>query len=206
LASTGNLFARESFMDELAHAAEADPLEFRLAHLEDGRLRTVLEAAAKRFNWRERSQKREHNRGVGLACGTEKGSFVACCAEVEIDEQSKAIRVTHVCESFDCGPVINPENLRNQIEGAITMGLGPALREEIEFADGAITNGNFRQYRVPRFKDVPTIEVHTINRTDVDPAGAGETPIIGIAPAIGNAVFAATGTRLRSLPLKLAKD
>jgi CO/xanthine dehydrogenase Mo-binding subunit len=99
---------------------------------------------------------------------------------------------------------MNPENLRNQIEGAITMGLGPALREQIEFADGAITNGNFRQYRVPRFKDAPTIDVHAMNRTDVDAVGAGETPIIGIAPAIGNAVFAVTGVRLRNLPLKLA--
>ncbi|HEX4413094.1 MAG TPA: molybdopterin cofactor-binding domain-containing protein, partial [Lacipirellulaceae bacterium] len=204
LAATGNTFARESFMDELAHAAGVDPLEFRLAHLEDGRLRAVLEDAAKRFNWRNRSQKNERNRAVGLACSTEKGSFVACCAEVEIDKESKAIRVIHVCESFDCGPVINPENLRNQIEGAITMGLGPALREQIEFSDGAITNGNFRKYRVPRFKDTPTIDVHAMNRTDVESAGAGETPIIGIAPAIGNAVFAATGVRLRSLPLKLA--
>jgi isoquinoline 1-oxidoreductase len=192
-------------MDELAQAAGADPLDFRLAHLEDCRLRAVLEDAAKRFNWHERSQKKEHNRAIGLACGTEKGSFVACCAEVEIDGTSKSIHVTHVCESFDCGPVINPENLRNQIEGAITMGLGPALREQIEFADGAITNGTFRQYRVPRFKDAPTIEVHAVNRTDVEPVGAGETPIIGIAPAIGNAVFAATGVRLRNLPLKLEK-
>ena len=85
------------------------------------------------------------------------------------------------------------------------MGLGPALREEIEFADGAITNGTFRQYRVPRQSDVPTIEVHAMDRKDVDAAGAGETPIIVIAPAIANAVFAATGVRLRSLPLKLEK-
>jgi CO/xanthine dehydrogenase Mo-binding subunit len=112
--------------------------------------------------------------------------------------------VVDVCQSFDCGPVLNPENLRNQMEGAIIMGLGPALSEEIQFADGAISNASFRQYRVPRFRDVPTIEVFAMNRKEVDPAGAGETPIIGIAPAIGNAVFAATGVRLRSLPLKLA--
>jgi CO/xanthine dehydrogenase Mo-binding subunit len=204
LAATGNTFARESFMDELAHAASADPLEFRLTHLDDSRLRAVLEDAAKRFNWRERSHKKESNRSVGLACGTEKGSFVACCAEIEVDN-SKTIHVRHVCESFDCGPVMNPENLRNQIEGAIIMGIGPALREEIEFEDGAITNGNFRQYRVPRQGDVPTIEVNAMDRRDVDAAGAGETPIIVIAPAIANAVFAATGTRLRSLPLKLEK-
>ena len=202
LASTGNTFARESFMDELAAEAKVDPLEFRLAHLDESRLRSVLEDAAKRFDWKERVKQLQPGRGIGLACSTDKGSFVACCAEVEVDEASKAIRVTHVCQSFDCGPVLNPENLSNQMEGAIIMGLGPALREETKFADGAITNASFRQYRVPRFKDVPTIEVHAMNRTDVEPAGAGETPIIGIAPAIGNAVFAATGVRLRSMPLK----
>jgi isoquinoline 1-oxidoreductase subunit beta len=206
LASTGNVFARESFMDELAAAAAVDPLEFRLSQLDDTRLRGVLEDAAKRFSWRERVNAKTTGRGVGLACGIEKGSFVACCAEVEVDDASKAIRVVHVCESFDCGPVLNPDNLRNQIEGAIIMGLGPALREEMKFADGEITNASFRKYRVPRFKDVPTIEVNAINRKDVDPAGAGETPIIAIAPAIGNAVFHATGQRLRSLPLRLAAN
>jgi isoquinoline 1-oxidoreductase len=204
LASTGNSFGRESFMDELAVAAGVDPLDFRLAHLDEPRLRGVLEDAAKRFNWKERVKQKQANRGVGLACSIDKGSFVACCAEVEIDPTTKAIRVLDVCQSFDCGPVHNPDNLRNQMEGAIIMGLGPALREEIKFADGAITNASFRQYRVPRFKDVPKIEAHAMNRTDVDAAGAGETPIIAIAPAIGNAVFAATGVRLRSLPLKLA--
>jgi CO/xanthine dehydrogenase Mo-binding subunit len=190
-------------MDELAAAAGEDPLEFRMAQLDDARLRAVLEDSAKRFNWQKRVKAKKPGRGIGLACGIEKGSFVACCAEVEVDEGSKAIRVVHVCESFDCGPVLNPENLRNQIEGAIIMGLGPALREEMKFADGAIASASFRQYRVPRFKDVPTIEVNAINRKDVDPAGAGETPIIAIAPAIGNAIFNATGQRLRSLPMQL---
>ncbi len=143
------------------------------------------------------------DRGIGLACSTDKGSFVACCAEVEIDRTTNEIHVRDVCEAFDCGPVLCPENLRNQIEGAITMGLGPALREEIEIEDGAIANASFGRYRVPRFADVPTIAVHAMNRTDVPAAGAGETPIIAIAPAIGNAVFRATGKRLRSMPLQL---
>jgi isoquinoline 1-oxidoreductase len=202
LASTGNNFARESFMDELAAAAGADPLEFRLAQLE-GRLRDVLEDAAKRFKWLVRAKNKHENRGVGLACGTEKGSFVACCAEVEVDPKSKKIRVIDVCQSFDCGPVINPDNLRNQMEGAIIQGLGPALSEATEFENGAITTNSFQKYRVPCFRDVPAIDVHAMDRKDVEPAGAGETPIIGIAPAIANAVFAATGERLRSLPLRL---
>jgi CO/xanthine dehydrogenase Mo-binding subunit len=203
LAATGNTFARESFMDELADAARADPLEFRLAQLDDMRLKAVLEEAAKRFRWTDRLKDKRPNRGIGLACGTEKGSFVACCTEVEVDPSKNEVHVLDVCEVFDCGPVLNPENLRNQIEGAITMGLGPALREEIRIEDGAIANASFSHYRVPRFADVPTITVHAMDRPDVPPAGAGETPIIAITPAIGNAVFQATGLRLRSMPLKL---
>jgi isoquinoline 1-oxidoreductase len=205
LASTGNAFGRESFMDELAAAAGMDPLAFRLANLKEPRLRAVLEDAAKRFDWEKRAKEKKPNRGVGLACSTDKGGFVACCAEVEIDRERGLVRVLHVTESFDCGPVLNPENLRNQIEGAIIMGLGPVLREEVVFSKGEITNGNLREYRVPKLKDVPTIETYAMNRTDVEPVGAGETPIIAIAPAVANAVFAATGERLRSLPLKIAK-
>jgi isoquinoline 1-oxidoreductase subunit beta len=204
LASTANTFGRESFMDELAAAAGADPLEFRLAHLEDGRLRAVLEEAAKRFNWTERVKQKQPGRGVGLACSLDKGSYVACCAEVEIDGTKNEIHLRHVVAAFDCGPVLNPDNLRNQVEGAIIQGLGPALREEIQFADGAIKNASFVRYRVPHFKDVPPIEVHAMDRKDVEAAGAGETPIIAIAPAVANAVFHATGRRLRSMPLKLA--
>jgi isoquinoline 1-oxidoreductase len=203
LASTGNSFARESFMDEMAAAAGIDPLEFRLAQLDDSRLRAVLETAARQFHWPRRNK--EPNRGVGLACSIDKGSYVACCAEVEIDRARNEIHVLHVCEAFDCGPVMNPDNLRNQVEGAIIQGLGPALREEMQFADGAIENASFVRYRVPHFKDVPTIEVQAMNRQDVEAAGAGETPVIVIAPAIGNAVFNATGIRIRSMPLKLPK-
>jgi isoquinoline 1-oxidoreductase len=205
LASTGNTFARESFMDEMAAAAGADPLEFRLAHLDDPRLRPTLEEAAKRFNWTQRAKKKEPNRGVGLACSYDKGSFVACCAEVEVDRAAGQIHVRHVCQAFDCGPVMNPDNVRNQQEGAIIMGLGPALSEEMQFADGAITNASFVRYRVPHFKQVPTIETYAMDRKNVEAAGAGETPIIAVAAAIGNAVFAATGQRLRSMPLKLPK-
>jgi isoquinoline 1-oxidoreductase len=203
LASTGNTFARESFMDELAAAAGADPLEFRLAHLDDPRLRPVLEEAARRFKWTERAKNQQANRGIGIACSYDKGSYVACCAEVEVDRAAQAIRVLHVCQAFDCGPVMNPDNLRNQMEGAIIMGLGPALREEVTFADGEITSNSFGRYRVPHFKDVPTIETFAVDRKNVEAAGAGETPIIAIAPAIGNAVFAATGIRLRSMPMRL---
>jgi isoquinoline 1-oxidoreductase len=203
LASTANNFARESFMDELALEAGIDPLEFRLAHLEPGRLRDVLEAAAKRFNWRERVKQKQPNLGVGLACGTEKGSYVAACVEVEIDRKQRRIIPRHICEVFECGAIINPDNLRAQVEGAIIMGLGGALWEEMLFDNGRMQNATFSVYEVPRFADVPTLDLHMLNRTDLASAGAGETPIIAVAPAIGNAVFQATGVRLRAMPMRL---
>jgi isoquinoline 1-oxidoreductase len=204
LAATANNFARESFMDELAAAAGADPLAFRLAHLDNSRIRKVLEVAADRFDWAGRRKKIAPERAVGLACGTEKNSVVAACAEVSIDRRRGRIKVLEVCEAFECGPIQNPANLRSQVEGCIIMGLGGALKEEIRFAGGKILNASFAGYNVPRFSDAPGIDVHLVNNTDIASAGAGETPIIAIAPAVGNAVFAATGIRLRSMPMRAA--
>ncbi len=202
LAATANNFARESFMDELAAAAGADPLAFRLAHLENPRIRNVLETVARHFNWAERRKKVTPELGVGLACGTEKNSVVAACVEVGIDRKKGEIKVHQVCEAFECGPIQNPANLLSQVQGCIVMGLGAALREEMQFEDGKILNASFAEYLVPRFKDVPKIDVHLINKTDIPSAGGGETPIIAIAPAIANAVFAATGLRIRSMPIR----
>ena len=204
LAATANNFARECFMDELASAAGMDPLEFRLAHLDNERLRAVLEAAAKKFDWKSRAARKSRNLGVGLSCGTEKGSYVAACVEVEIDSQN-SIRVKHVCEAFECGPIINPDNLLKQVQGAIIMGLGPALSEEMRFENGKMLNAAFRRYAVPRFTDVPQIDVVLVNRPDLASAGAGETPIIAVAPAIANAVFHATGNRVRSMPIRISQ-
>jgi isoquinoline 1-oxidoreductase len=201
LGASANNFARESFMDELAAAAGADPLEFRLAHLENPRLRAVLERAAKEFGWAVRRKQVTLERGVGLACGTEKGSVVAACVEVTLDRTKGGIRVTEVCEAFECGPILNPANLLSQVQGCIVMALGGALTEEIEFRGGKVLNPRFSRYRVPRFRDVPRIDVHLVENRAIPPAGGGETPIMAAAPAIGNAVFAATGVRLRSMPL-----
>jgi CO/xanthine dehydrogenase Mo-binding subunit len=203
LAATANNFARESFMDELAAAAGVDPLEFRLAHLDHPRLRAVLEAAAKRFDWAARVKNKAPNCGVGLACGTEKGSYVAACVEIELEQPTTRIRVRHVCEVFECGAVLNPDNLVAQIQGCIIMGLGPALREEMRFEDGKMLNPFFRKYLPPRFEDVPEFDIHVLNRPDLEPLGAGETPIIAIAPAIANALFHATGKRVRQMPIRL---
>lgn len=203
LASTANSFARESFMDELATLADLDPLEFRLNHLDEPRLRPALEAAAEKFKWRERWSKKVSGRGVGLACSWDKGSVVACCVEVEVNRASGDIRVVEVCEAFECGKIMNPDNLRSQIEGAIVMGIGPALSEAMEFDDKRIKNASFRRYRVPHFADAPRIECVLMDRSDLTSVGAGETPIIVIAPAIANAVFHATGERVRKMPVRL---
>ncbi|UCG56749.1 MAG: xanthine dehydrogenase family protein molybdopterin-binding subunit [Phycisphaerales bacterium] len=202
LAATANNFARESFMDELAAAAGTDPLAFRLAHLQNERIRTVLQTVAEHFDWAARRKKVTDEVGVGLACGTEKNSCVAACVEVAIDRKRGEIKVLEVCEAFECGPIQNPANLLSQVHGCIIMGLGGALREEMRFEDGKILNASFSGYLVPRFKDVPKIDVHLVNKTDIPSAGGGETPIIAIAPAIGNAVFAATGIRIRSMPMR----
>lgn len=203
LAATANNFAREVFMDELAAAAGLDPLDFRLANLDNARLRAVLEKAAKEFGWRQRAGKKSPGRSVGLACGTEKGSYVAACVEVSLDRASSQIKVLEVCQSFECGAIVNPENLLSQVQGAVVMGMGPALREEIRFKDGKILNAAFSRYRVPRFSDLPEMKIHLMDRPDLPSAGAGETPIIAIAPAIANAVFRATGTSVRAMPVRL---
>jgi isoquinoline 1-oxidoreductase len=202
LGATANNFARESFMDELAAAAGADTLEFRLAHLQNPRIRTVLEKATKEFGWAARRKKVTPELGVGLACGTEKGSVVAACAEVKVDRASGRIEVTEICEAFEAGPIVNPASLTSQVQGAIVMALGGALIEELQFRDGRILNPRFSRYPVPRFRDVPKVDVHLVENREIPSAGGGEVPIMCAAPAIANAVFAATGVRLRSMPLR----
>jgi CO/xanthine dehydrogenase Mo-binding subunit len=198
LAATANHFARESHMDELAAAVQMDPLAFRLRNLKNSRIRAVLEAAAERFGWA--GKKPSKARGFGLACGTEKGGYVACCAEISISPDRK-VRVERAVEAWECGAIVNPEHLRNQVEGAMVMGLGGALFEAIDFGGGRILNARLSRYRVPRFQDVPKIEVVLLDRKDLPSAGAGETPIVGIAPAIANAIYNATGVRVRNMPV-----
>lgn len=203
LAATANHFARESFMDELAHLAGEDPLAFRLKHLEDERIANVLKAAAEKFDWTRRSAEKNPSRGVGLACGTEKNSVVAACVEVEIDPQTREIRVLEVCQAFECGKIMNPPGLLAQVNGAIVQGLGPALWEAIEFKDGIVSNGRLKNYRVPRFSDVPKLDTVLLDRPDLPSAGGSETPIVAVAPAIANAVFHASGQRVRTMPIRM---
>jgi CO/xanthine dehydrogenase Mo-binding subunit len=199
LAATANHFARETHMDALAAAAKMDPREFRLKNLSDPRMRAVLEAAAKSFGWPRK--KSRNGQGFGLALGNEKGSYVATCVEIAIDPGSAAVHVVNVVEAFECGAIVNPDGLKNQVVGAIIQGFGGALFETINFENGRISNPHFASYRVPRFRDIPEITTILLDRKDIPSAGAGETPIMAIAPAIGNAIFDATGLRLNTLPL-----
>jgi isoquinoline 1-oxidoreductase len=199
LAATANHFARESHMDELAALAGMDPLAFRLKNIADQRLRAVFEAAAEHFAWGK--QPATPTRGFGIAGGYEKGGYLATCVEVAIDRAMGRVKIVRVVQSFDCGAVINPDGLRNQISGAIVQGIGGALFEAVHFENGRVTNGSFSEYRVPRFSDTPQIEVVLIDRKDQPSMGAGETPLMGLAPAVAGAIFNATGIRLRGLPL-----
>ncbi len=200
LSATANTFARESHVDELAHRLDVDPLEWRLRHLTDVRLKAVLQAAADRAGWTQALHGDPPGRGMGIACSVEKDSRVATCVEVRA-APGDPLEILRIVTVFECGAILDPDHLANQVEGALVMGLGGALFEAIQSADGRVINAAQSQYRVPRFHDLPPIEVVLLNRPDLPSAGAGETPIVALAPAIANAIFAASGIRLRSLPL-----
>lgn len=199
LAGPANFFGRESMMDELAHAAGLDPLEFRLRNSAGNpRLQGVLRAAADKFGW---GKAPAANHGYGIACGYEKLGWVASCAEVAVDPGTRALTIVRMVTAFDCGKVINPDTVLNQMEGMQSMGLGGALFEQILFGDGEIRNRSLSSYRVPRFTDQIPTEFILLDRPDEPSVGAGETPQMAIAPAIANAIYQACGVRLRGLPL-----
>jgi CO/xanthine dehydrogenase Mo-binding subunit/aerobic-type carbon monoxide dehydrogenase small subunit (CoxS/CutS family) len=208
LAATANNFARESHMDELAAAVGADPVDFRLRHLDDERLAAVLRAAASRIGWPGQAgdgtapdRPGGERAGTGIALGMEKDGRVATAARVRVGADG-AVRLLRLVTAVDCGAVINPDGLANQAEGAVVMGLGPALFEQIDFAARRICNGSMTDYRVPRLADVPAhLEVLLLDQPGQPSAGGGEAPIIAIAPAIANAIFRACGVRLRAMPL-----
>jgi isoquinoline 1-oxidoreductase len=197
LAATANHYAREMHIDHIARSLGVDAVDFRLNHLDDERLRAVLKAVVEKSGWPKPSQT---GRSLGVACGLEKGGYTAAAAEVS--KAPDGFKVEQLWVAFECGAVVNPDGLHNQIEGAVIQGLGGALFEAMDFSNGQLLNGTMAQYRVPHFKDVPPIEVIVLDRPDLPSAGAGETPIVGIAPAIGSAVrgFGEVDT---ALPVKL---
>jgi len=197
-----NLFAIESFFDELAHAAGKDPLQFRLEHLPDDvlgqRIRAALEAVAAQAAW---GRALPEGQAQGIACGTDGGTVVAEVAEISVDQDSGRIRVHQVVAAVDPGLVINPDGATAQIEGSIVMGVSAALLEEITVRDGRVEAGNFDRYPLLRMGDAPEVETILLEAPDGKPRGLGEPSIGPIAPAIGNAFFALTGIRLRRLPM-----
>lgn len=190
-------FVVESFVDELAHAAKQDPLAYRRALLPaDARERRALDLAAERFGWGKPLPK---GHGVGVAVHASFGSYVAQIAEVSVE--NKTIKVHRVVCAIDCGPVVNPLTVEAQMQSGIAFGLSAALHSEITFKDGKVEQGNFNNYQVLRLIEMPKVEVHIVPSTD-KMGGVGEPGLPPIAPAVANAVFAATGKRLRQLPLR----
>ena len=197
--SSNNAFARECHIDQLATLAGVDPIEFRLRQLKDDRLARVLKAAAKEWGWE--SMKGSSGRGIGVACGTDAGSYVAAIAEVGVEAKTGKITVKRVLWVQEMGLVINPAGAKIQMEGGITMGLGYALSEEIHFEAGAIRETNFDSYALPRFSWLPKIETLILEADDTPPQGGGEPAIILTGAVIANAVHDATGVRLLELPM-----
>ncbi len=194
-----NVFAFESQVDAMAAAAGIDPVAFRLRHLRDARMRGVVETGAAAFSWSPFSNR--GGRGAGMACALDAGTCVATFAEVSVDLSSGQVRVLRLVCAQDMGTVVNPEGARMQMEGALTMGLGYALTEEVRFSGSDILDRNFDRYRIPRFSDLPRIEAVLVRNEPLAPQGGGEPAIVCTGAAIANAVFDACGARMTRLPL-----
>jgi nicotinate dehydrogenase subunit B len=194
-----NVFAIESQIDIMASAAGVDPVEFRLRHLTDARLRRVLQAAADAFGWQAATG--PGARGFGVACSLDAGTCVATMAEVKVDRASGKVRVIRMVCAQDMGIVVNPTGARMQIEGGLTMGLGYALSEELRFEGGRILDRNFDSYQIPRFADAPPIEAVLVKNDTLAPQGGGEPSITTTGAVLANAVFDAAGVRMLRLPM-----
>ncbi len=193
-----NSFARESQIEMMAAAAGIDPIEFRLRHLSDPRMIRVVKAVAERFGWVP--AKGPSGRGLGVACGTDAGSYVATIAEVEVDRKEGTVVVKRVVCAQEMGVVVNPAGAKIQMEGCITMGLGYALSEEVHFKGGKITDTNFDTYEIPRFSWVPKMDTVILEANDIPPQGGGEPAIIVMGGAVANAIYDACGARLMQMP------
>jgi isoquinoline 1-oxidoreductase len=198
-ATNTNTFARESHIDVMAAKAGKDPLEFRLNHLSNKRLKKVLTAAAEKFGWTP--SKTPSKRGYGVACSIRSGTYVATMVEVRVDERTGEVKVERIVAAQDMGFSTNPEGAKTQMEGCVTMGLGYALTEEIHFKAGEIFDLNFDTYEIPRFSWLPKIETVLIEAKDLPPQGGGEPPIVCMGAVMANAIHDAIGVRLLQLPM-----
>ena len=204
-------FAGESFMDEIAAAASADPIEYRLRHIEEPRAKAVLQAAAERAKWDTRpSPKRgaangDVLAGRGVALALRGGTYVATIAEVEVLRRTGAIRVKRLVCAHDCGRIVNPDALRGTIQANLVQSVGRTLKEEVTFDKTHVTSVDWNSYPVVRWSEVPEIEVVLLNHPEIAPSGAGEPSSRPTAAAINNAVFDATGVRIRTVPLTASR-
>lgn len=203
-----NTFANESFMDELAVEAKVDPAEFRLKHIKDPRAVAVIKAAMKRANWQTRLAGVSNNaqadiakgRGISYVRYNNTTTYVAAVAEVEVNRKTGEVKVSRVCVGHDCGQIINPDGLANQIEGGVIQTVSRTLMEQVQWDSTQVTSVDWASYPILRFPDVPRVEVDMINTPGDVSWGAGEPTPTAIPAAIGNAIFDATGVRLRSIP------
>lgn len=194
-----NVFAIESQMDLLAAAARADPVEFRLRHLTDPRMRRTLQAAAQAFGWKAAPV--PSGRGLGVACSIDAGTCVATIADVAVERATGKVKVRRLVCAQDMGIVVNPTGAKMQVEGGLVMGLGYALAEELRFRGGEILDRNFDSYRLPRFSDAPRIEAVLVPNDALAPQGGGEPSITTAGAALANAVADAVGVRIYRLPM-----
>jgi isoquinoline 1-oxidoreductase beta subunit len=190
-------FSQEGFFDELAHAAKKDPLKARLELMTDARFKKVLETLAEKANWGE---KLPAGHGKGIAIFKSFGSISACC--VTVAKQGAGVKIEKVVSVIDCGHYVNPDNVKAQTEGNIVMGITAAVKKGIMFTNGQAEQTNFHQYQVMRMNEMPAVEIHIV-QSGAEPGGVGEPGLPPIAPALTNAVFAATGKRIRRLPFDL---
>ncbi|NWJ41706.1 MAG: xanthine dehydrogenase family protein molybdopterin-binding subunit [Geothrix sp.] len=198
-AANTNVFAKESHMDMLAAKAGVDPLEFRLRHVKDPRMVTVLKAAEKAFGWTRKPG--PSGRGFGLACVNHRSTLVAAMAEVAVDRKTGEVKVKRVVMAQDMGVVVHPDGARQQVEGCVTMGLGYSLYEQIRFRNGQVLDENFDTYQLPRFSQMPTIETILIPNPDVPAQGGGEPAIVVMGALIANAIHDAIGVRMLQMPM-----
>jgi isoquinoline 1-oxidoreductase len=194
-----NTFARESHIDIVAAKLGVDPVEFRLRHLSDKRMRRVLETTARQFGWK--AARAPSRRGAGVSCAIYSGTYVATMAEVSVDRNTGRVRVKRVVSAQDQGLIVNPDGSRQQMEGSITMGLGYTLSEEVRFKDGELLDRNFDTYEIPRFSWLPKIETVLIENPGVPASGCGEPPIVNMGAVVANAIFDAVGARVLQLPM-----
>jgi CO/xanthine dehydrogenase Mo-binding subunit len=204
-----NTFAHESFIEEIAAHVKADPVAYRLRHLSDQRLIDVVQAAAKTYGWEARPSPRPGNRrtgtaaGRGFACVARDGGngWVAMAADVDVNQDNGQVVVKRLVIACDAGPISNPDGIRNQLEGAALHGVSRTLAEEVTWDDQKVTAVDWQTYRTLSVGTaVPVIQTVLMDRPDVPATGAGETAITGVAAAVGNAIFDATGVRLRQVP------